>query len=128
MYKRQITNSTLSIVEADALHRGHAVIEQTIAELKDGPLAHLPSGSYAANAAWLACTVIAFNLARAAAVAAGMHLLRWASLRAKLINVPARIATTGRRLILHLPTRWPWQPAWHNLWATATGPPPPVTP
>ena len=127
-YHAFITNSTLSIVEADALHRGHAVIEQTIAELKDGPLAHLPSGSYAANAAWLACTVIAFNLARAAAVAAGMHLLRWASLRAKLINVPARIATTGRRLILHLPTRWPWQPAWHNLWATATGPPPPVTP
>ena len=67
-----VTNSTLSVVEADERHRDHAVVEQVIAELKDGPLAHLPSGKYAANAAWLALAVIAFNLARAAATAAGM--------------------------------------------------------
>jgi hypothetical protein len=36
------------------------------------PLAHLPSGKYAANAAWLALAVIAFNLTRAAATAAGI--------------------------------------------------------
>jgi hypothetical protein len=54
-------------------HRDHAIIEQVIAELKDGPLAHLPSGQYAANAAWLAHAVIAFNLARAAAVATPGH-------------------------------------------------------
>lgn len=34
-----------------------------IAELKDGPLAHLPSGKYAANAAWVAFAVIARNTA-----------------------------------------------------------------
>src|SRR3546814_722197 len=60
-----ITNSTLSTVEADERHRDHAVIEQVIAEFKDGPLAHLPSGSYAANAAWVACAAMAFNIARA---------------------------------------------------------------
>src|SRR3546814_6996032 len=38
-----ITNSTLSTVEADERHRDHAVIEQVIAEFKDGPLAHLRS-------------------------------------------------------------------------------------
>src|SRR6266545_2432427 len=65
-----VTNSTLDTVEADQHHRDHAVVEQVIAELKDGPLAHLPSGSYAANAAWLAHAVIGFNLARAAGVAA----------------------------------------------------------
>lgn len=48
-----VTNSTLSVVEADERHRDHAVVEQVIAELKDGPLAHLPSGKYAADAAWL---------------------------------------------------------------------------
>jgi hypothetical protein len=31
------------------------VIEQTFADLIDGPLAHLPSGRFAANAAWLTC-------------------------------------------------------------------------
>ena len=121
-----ITNSTLGLVEADQAHRDHALVEQVIAELKDGPLAHLPSGSYAANAAWVACSVIAFNIARAAAVAAGQHHARWATLRTRIINIPARIATTGRRLVLHLPTHWPWSSGWESLWSAATGPPPTV--
>jgi hypothetical protein len=40
-----ITNSTLATIEADARHRDHAIVEQVIAELKDGPIAHLPSSS-----------------------------------------------------------------------------------
>ena len=122
-----ITNSTLDMVEADQRHRDHAIVEQVIAELKDGPLAHLPSGKYAANAAWVACAVIAFNIARAAAVAADLAKARWASLRRKIIKVPGRIAATGRRLILHLPTHWPWAHGWQNLHAVATGPPQPPT-
>lgn len=118
-----ITNSTLSTAEADERHRDHALVEQVIAELKDGPLAHLPSGKYAANAAWVAHAVIAFNLARAAAVAANLRKARWATLRTRIINLPARIAATGRRLVLHLPSRWPWAAAWDSLWSTATGPP-----
>ncbi|MEQ7847948.1 IS1380 family transposase [Nocardioides kribbensis] len=123
-----ITNSTLSMVDADQHHRDHAVIEQVIAELKDGPLAHLPSGKYAANAAWVACAVIAFNIARATAVAATMATARWATVRTRIINIPARIASTGRRLILHLPTHWPWATRWESLWSTATGPPAVLTP
>jgi len=122
-----ITNSTLSTIEADQRHRDHALVEQVIAELKDGPLAHLPSGKYAANAAWVAHAVIAFNIARATAVAACMRTARWATLRKKVINIPARIATTGRRLILHLPRHWPWATGWELLWSTATGPPTLVT-
>ncbi|NYD42691.1 hypothetical protein BJZ21_002779 [Nocardioides panaciterrulae] len=118
-----ITNSTLGLVKADQTHRDHAIVEQVIAELKDGPLAHLPSGKYAANAAWLAHAVIAFNIARAAAVAAGQAKARWATLRSRIINVPARIASTSRRLVLHLPEHWPWAPAWLSLWSVATGPP-----
>jgi hypothetical protein len=118
-----ITNSTLSTVEADERHRDHALIEQVIAELKDGPLAHLPSGRYTANAAWVALAAIAFNLARATGVAASMHRARWASLRTKIIDVPARIVTTARRLDLHLPADWPWATGWQSLWSTATGPP-----
>jgi hypothetical protein len=118
-----ITSSRLGLVEADERHRDHAVIEQVIAELKDGPLAHLPSGKYAANAAWVAHAVIAFNIARAAAVATDQHRARWATLRTRIINVPARIASTSRRLIVHLPMHWPWAGNWQSLWSTAIGPP-----
>lgn len=119
-----ITNTTLGLVEADQTHRDHAIIEQVIAELKDGPLAHLPSGKYAANAAWVSHAVIAFNIARAAAVASGRPKARWATLRTQPINTPARIASSSRRLVLHLPTDWPWATAWHSLWQTATRPVP----
>lgn len=122
-----ITNSTLDMLDADQYHREHAIIEQVIAELKNGPLAHLPSGHYAANAAWLACAVIAFNLARAGAIAAQLPKSRWASIRTRIINIPARIAATGRRLVLHLPTHWPWAQAWETLWITATATGPPTT-
>jgi hypothetical protein len=118
-----ITNSTLGVVEADQRHRDHAIVEQTIAELKDNALAHLRSGSYAANAAWVACAVIAFNIARAAAVAADLANARWATLRRKIIRVAARIASTARRLDLHLPIHWPWAHGWESLHAVATGPP-----
>ncbi len=117
-----ITNSTLSTVDADETHRDHAIIEQVIAELKNGPLAHAPSGRFQANAAWLALAAVAFNLLRAAGAAASARhaKARWATLRTQLVAVPARIASSARRLVLHLPTDWPWAPAWEDLWATAT--------
>jgi len=117
-----VTNSTLSTVHADEHHRDHAIVEQVIAELKDGPLAHTPSGKFTANAAWLTLATIAFNLLRAAGAAASPRHAhaRWATLRSHLIAVPARIATSARRLVLHLPRDWPWQPAWQDLWATTT--------
>lgn len=118
-----ITNSTLGMIEADQRHREHALVEQVIAELKGGPLAHLPSGKYTANAAWVALAVTAFNLARATGVAAGEQRARWATLRTKIINIPGRIATTARRLDLHLPADWPWATGWESLWSIATGPP-----
>ena len=117
-----VTNSTLSTVAADETHRDHAIVEQVIAELKNGPLAHAPSGKFLANAAWLALACLAFNLLRAAGAAASVRhaKARWATLRTQLVTVPARVASSARRLTLHLPTNWPWASAWDNLWATAT--------
>jgi len=85
-------------------------------------LAHVPSGTFTANAAWLTLACIAFNVLRAARAAASVRhaKARWATLRTHLITIPARIASTGRRLVLHLPTDWPWAPAWEDLWTTAT--------
>ena len=104
------------------MHRDHAIIEQVIAELKDGPLAHVPSGKFTANAARLALAALAFNLLRAAGAAASVRhaKARWATLRTHLITIPARIASSARRLVLHRPTDWPWQAAWQDLWSTAS--------
>jgi Transposase DDE domain group 1 len=50
-------------LEAD--HRRHAEVENVIRDLKHGVgLNHLPSGRYAANAAWLTLNILAHNLAR----------------------------------------------------------------
>ena len=72
-----------------------------------------------ANAAWLVCAVMAFNLTRAAATltkAAALAKATTATIRRKLIAVPARIATSARRLHLHLPSHWPWETAWSALY------------
>jgi hypothetical protein len=106
-------------VAADQTHRRHAIIENVHADLKASALAHLPSGVFNANAAWLVCAVMAFNLTRAAATltrAAALAKATTATIRRKLVAVPARIATSARRLHLHLPSRWPWQAAWSALY------------
>jgi hypothetical protein len=122
------TTSALDTVTADKTHRGHAVIEQVNADLKGSALAHLPSGRFTANSAWLVCAVMAFNLTRAAATIAGGRLAKatTATIRHTLVTVPARIASSGRRVTLHLPTAWPWQQAWAELFTRTCGPPRPV--
>ena len=115
----------LDTVAADKTHRGHAVIEQVHADLKNSALAHLPSGVFAANAAWLVLAVIAFNLTRAAASLTEPDLVKatTATIRRKLITVPARVATSARRITLHLPQQWPWEPAWTLLFDRVSDPP-----
>jgi len=116
-YHAVFTDSPLPMLAAEAAHRAHAIVEQVIADLKNGPLAHLPSGQFAANSAWLVCAAIAFNLTRAAgALASAFHAkATTATIRAQLINVPARLARSARKLTLHLPSEWPWQNSWEQL-------------
>jgi len=123
-YHAVFTNSPLPMLAAESAHRAHAIVEQVIADLKNGPLAHLPSGQFWANSAWLVCAAIAFNLTRAAGTLAGALHARatTGTIRAQLINVPARLARSARRLTLHLPAAWPWQHAWQRMLDT-TGPP-----
>jgi hypothetical protein len=115
----------MDTVTVDKTHRGHAIIEQVHADLKNSALAHLPSGVFAANAAWLVCAAMAFNLTRAAATTTGAEFSKatTATIRRKLITVPARLASSARRLTIHLPAGWPWQAAWTQLFTHACGPP-----
>lgn len=115
----------LDTVTADKTHRGHAIIEQVHADLKASALAHLPSGVFTANAAWLVLAVIAFNLTRAAATITGPALAKATTptIRRKLITIPARIASSARRFTLHLPADWPWENSWTLLFEQALSPP-----
>jgi hypothetical protein len=88
--------------------------------------AHLPSGAFTANAAWLVLAVIAFNLTRAAGTLAAPDLAKatTATIRRTLITVPARVATSARRITVHLPQAWPWEIAWTALFDRVSDPPP----
>ncbi|MGH9249467.1 MAG: IS1380 family transposase [Acidimicrobiales bacterium] len=126
------TDSTEPTAAADITHRRHAIIETVFADLIDGPLAHLPSGRFAANSAWAICAAITHNLLRAAGgLASDRHALaRGATLRRQIVTVPARLARPQRRPVLHLPAHWPWAEQWTALWhkvfCPATGPPIPA--
>ena len=126
-YHPFFTNSIEPAPAADITHRRHAIIETVFADLIDGPLAHLPSGRFTANAAWAICAAITHNLVRAAGTLASPRhaVARGATLRRQLVTVPARTARPQRRAVLHLPAHWPWAGPWAALWTAvfATGPP-----
>ena len=106
-----ITNREEEIALVEAEHRGHAVVEQVIADLKDSALAHFPSGQFNANGAWAVLACLAHNMLRWTQLLglsdttprAARTLRRW------LIALPGRLTRHARGLTLHLPTRWPWR-------------------
>jgi DDE family transposase len=125
-YHAVFTDSPFVTLQAEAQHREHAQVEQVLADWTSGPLAHLPSGSFPANAAWLALAAIACNLLRAAGSLASLAYAkaRGATLRRDLIDVAARIARHGRgHITMHLPEGWHHDQEWMNLFEAATGPP-----
>src|ERR1035441_3027093 len=128
-YHAVFTDSPFELVQAEGQHRDHAVVEQVFADVTSGPLAHLPSGVFAANAAWLSIAAMAHNLVRAAGALASLPFAkaRGATIRRDLIAVAARTARHGRgRITLHLPEGWNREQEWLNLWDAACGPPAPA--
>lgn len=113
------TNRPGDMLDIEADHRAHAVIELAIRDLKAGGLAHVPSGVFFANAAWLGLAVLAHNLGRWTLQTAGAKWARAtvATLRRKLISMPARLVHTSRRLLLRAPTGWPWADAYRTAMA-----------
>jgi hypothetical protein len=115
-YHAILTDRDGELLALEADHRRHAVVELAIRDLKAGGLAHVPSGLFTANAAWLALAVLAHNLGRWTLAAAGD---RWQdatteTLRTKLVSMPARLVHTARRLRLRAPTNWPWREAFET--------------
>jgi hypothetical protein len=109
-YHPFITDRDGAILELEADHRRHAEVENAIRDLKEGVgLGHLPSGKFAANAAWLTLNVIAHNLARwTSRIGLGEQLATTKTLRMRYLTLPGRLTRSARTLRLHLPRRWPW--------------------
>jgi hypothetical protein len=108
-YHAVFTDSPFVLVQAEEQHRDHAVIVQLFADITSGPLAHLPSGVFTANAAWLSIAAIAHNLVRAAGALASPPFAkaRAATIRRDLITIAARTARHScGHLTLHLPESW----------------------
>jgi Transposase DDE domain group 1 len=118
-YHAFVTNRDGLTADLDADHRGHAIVELAIRDLKDGPLAHCPSGSFAANSAWAAIAMLAHNLTRWTTTIGGIHTgpVVTKTIRRRFIRLPGRMTRSARRRHLHLPARWPWQ----HQWLTALG-------
>lgn len=105
------TNRTVPALTCDIDHRDHASIELTIRDLKDGALAHFPSGHMHANSAWTVIAAIAHNLGRWTTQIGLPHQpVQTASTRRRqLLQIPARLTRTSRQWTLRMPARWPWQ-------------------
>ena len=105
-----ITNTGLDTVAADAFHRNHAIVELAIRDLKEGAgLEHCPSGHYSANAAWLACTVLAHNLGRwTTLLGHDGPATNTRTVRTRLIAIAATLVNRSGRPTLRLPLNWPW--------------------
>ncbi|HMK62689.1 MAG TPA: IS1380 family transposase [Acidimicrobiales bacterium] len=108
-----ITDLELPVVEMDRFHREHATVELAIRDLKEGAgLEHCPSGKFFANAAWLACAVLAHNVVRWSALLGDVHprqqLTVMGTLRSRYFALPGRLVNRSGRLMLRMPSRWPW--------------------
>jgi Transposase DDE domain group 1 len=108
-----LTNRTDALEQVEAEHRGHAVVELAIRDLKDQALAHFPSGRFTANAAWTVIAALAHNLLRwTTLIGLPDTIIPTArTLRRRLLTVPGRITRTARTVTLRMPARWPWETA-----------------
>jgi len=111
-----ITSDTaMTTIEADQFHREHAVVELAIRDLKEGAgLEHIPSGHYHANAAWLACAVLAHNLGCWTTQLADQPPVTNRTRRTRLISLPAVAVNRSGKPTLRFPTRWPWAKQFHQ--------------
>lgn len=105
-----ITNrADLNTIEADQFHREHATVELVIRDLKEGAgLEHLPSGNHHANAAWLACAVLAHNIGTWTTTIAELPPVKHRTRRTKIISLPAVIVNHAGTMLLRFPALWPW--------------------
>jgi hypothetical protein len=114
-----LTDLTGPVVEVDAFHRQHAVVELAIKDLKAGAgLEHLPSGKFWANSAWFQIAILAHNMIRWTAQLGGHdthRLIVARTIRTRLLAVPGRMVKRAGKQLLRLPSRWPWADTFNTI-------------
>ena len=103
-------NTEHDTAAADRFHRGHAVVELAIRDLKEGTgLEHVPSGHYGANCAPLACAVLAHNIGHPTNTLADAPPATNRSRRTRLVALAAVLVNRSGTPTLRYPARWPWE-------------------
>jgi hypothetical protein len=95
-------------------HRRRARVEDRIRDDKDTGLAKLPFKAFALNEVWLQIVMLAHDLivwTQALCLDGELAKAEPKRLRYRLLHLAARLAFSGRRAKLHLPTGWPWTEA-----------------
>jgi hypothetical protein len=120
-YHAFITDREGDMIELEADHRRHAIVEDVIRDLKYGVgLNHLPSGRFCANAVWMTLNVIAHNLGRwvnKIGLGEAAVPMTTKTLRTRMLSLPGRMTTSGGRTTLHLPRDWPWEESFTTVLA-----------
>jgi len=98
----------------EARHRAHARVEDRIRHAKDSGLGRFPSRDFAINTAWAQLAAISADLIawlRLLALTPELAKAEPKALRYRLLHVPAKLTTGGRRRRLRIPSNWPWATA-----------------
>lgn len=102
------------IAYLEAVHRGHARVEDHIRAAKDSGLANLPFSQFAHNEVWLELVLLAQDItAWAQQLLLDGELARAEPkrLRHRLLHTAGRLVFHARQAMLQLPARWPWATA-----------------
>jgi hypothetical protein len=95
-------------------HRQRARVEDRIRDDKDTGLSKLPFKAFALNQVWLQIVMLAHDLVlwtQTLCLDGELATAEPKRLRYRLLHLAARLAFSGRRAKLHLPTAWPWTEA-----------------
>jgi hypothetical protein len=106
------TNPDIAVLER--AHRQRARVEDRIRDDKDTGLQKLPFKAFAMNEVWVEIVMLAHDLivwTQALCLDGELANSEPKRLRYRLLHTAGRLAFSGRRAKLHLPTAWPWAQA-----------------
>jgi hypothetical protein len=99
------------IAYLEAVHRGHARVEDRIRAGKDTGMENLPFADFAMNEVWLELVLLGQDLTtwtQQLLLAGELARAEPKRLRHRLLHTAGRLAFHARQAVLHLPARWPW--------------------